>query len=227
MDAEVPQCSDDYGNPKQHTNRPQTHVPLRQIPNYIKPEPHINGSTHHVPPSPPKSPATPRELASRYTAESPNLRGPRPTFKGISVAHGKESQRKNPARPKLKMPGDGYTTNSTSRQASTLLPSSAGPKLKMPPGLTAPQQQLASEPLTPNRSDAHATSSRMAARRSKAERILQAWQTFNDELLDVDQEPDEEEDDDIYAVLSYMVRISRDYLHGKGVKRLLDLAEEV
>ncbi|KAI1873826.1 uncharacterized protein JN550_003095 [Neoarthrinium moseri] len=68
-----------------------------------------------------------------------------------------------------------------------------------------------------------AAASLQSSRRSKAQRVSEAWNKFHQILLDVDQQPDEEEDETLYGLTTSMVRAS-DSILGKRVASLNRLA---
>ncbi|ETS79060.1 hypothetical protein PFICI_08913 [Pestalotiopsis fici W106-1] len=107
------------------------------------------------------------------------------------------------------------------------------PFLKMPKTLQETQKQMTKEEqsVTTKKSNGSSkrvrfqeTSPQQAVRQSKAKLVLKAWQTFNNQLFDINNEGDKEDDPELNNVMENMLNMNWVYMHKQGVERLAELA---
>ncbi|KAH8204033.1 hypothetical protein TruAng_001844 [Truncatella angustata] len=172
------------------------------------------------------------QLSQRYIAESPNLRKPHGSQSGVCSRPEPELQKLAVSRgpPLLKFPRDANQGTSAARVSQLSSPTvrPEHPYLKVPKSESGPSQGDAKPTVQYSSSSLGAARTiplKQTARKSKAERIFETWQAFDETLLEVDQEPDEEEDDELYDLMAALLKMSRNYLYKKGVVPLLDLAD--
>jgi hypothetical protein len=221
--AEVPRYDILEANLRVNQGRSQT-ARSSQTPEAIKLESETTGgrSTYNMLPTPPESPAKGDEMHREYIAEHLPRKSTYTASRGSLF-----NQPDRTPKCASKSP-TASRENSINHRDMLLQPNAVSPTLKLPRGTRMPSESSSGAAGSTNR-PIHATGVKQVARRSKTDRIFQAWMVFNNELLEIDQEADEEDDEDderLYNILDYMVCISRDCLYGKGVKKLLDLAEE-
>ncbi|KAH6657695.1 hypothetical protein BKA67DRAFT_532889 [Truncatella angustata] len=175
---------------------------------------------------------TRQQLSQRYIAESPNLRKPHGSQSGVFSRPEPELQKPAVSRgpPLLKFPRDANQGTSAARVSQPSSPTvrPEHPYLKVPKSESGPSQGDAKPTVQYSSSSLGAARTiplKQTARKSKAERIFETRQAFDETLLEVDQEPDEEEDDELYDLMAALLKMSRNYLYKKGVVPLLDLAD--
>lgn len=179
-------------------------------------------STYCLPPSPPEAPALSFDgdgMHREYITEHLPRRFASTASRG--------SLFNRPGHSRQSTPQSTTTTEGSwpHHQGATPQLNGVPSTLKMPRG-TSISSEYSSEAAGPKIRPMHTTAGKHDTRRSKADRILQAWTAFHEELLNVAQEPDGQEDGELCKIVDYMVHVSQNCLHDKGVRALLDLAEK-
>jgi hypothetical protein len=184
----------------------------------LKEEPPVYHRMYYWTAPPSGTPEAKESAATRLT--SPH----RLTDQSLAALTAPNALLERPAPSKAPVKAQQQQQPKSSRDSIPLTPSSSTgitsgffPLLKMPKGHPRMEKQLGGGGVK---------SAMQVARKAKADRVREAWQRFHDELLEVDQEPDDEYDDeDFFEIMAYMVQTSNRLLKGKGVDRLFKLVE--
>ncbi|KAM0813187.1 hypothetical protein AB5N19_13179 [Seiridium cardinale] len=154
---------------------------------------------------------TPPQMGRQCTVNSPNVSTPGADRSGVF------------ARPESKAPV--AQTSQLFSSTRTSEPNTAHPFIKMPKSSLSQQNERTERRVDSMIGNASEPSKLQSARRRKAERVWEAWHSFNEVLLNVDQEPDDEEDEDLYDIMEKLFRMNHHYAFEKGVLPLIELAK--